>query len=373
MVKNSIIFKTQNGKIEMAGDPLKNYIISRIKSGELKPGMPLLSTQELSHRFGISLITAQKVLKELGDKNYLVRQRGKRTVIADSSLRKPNIDSELVVGVLFSGIDDNPFHAMLLAEIYDYGFKHNIKIISQTYKTDNTSFANFELFLDKLKSNNIEYCIQNPQLPKHYREIWSKTADYGITTVMLNDFWHSGGPFSCIRTHEEYGHEMIFNHFYKLGHRRIMLLDETRNIPRLYAEQAFKQFAINKGWTLEDNMIRYISDTRISPENIYSKELVDDIINNYTAIYCTYDIYALRLMEILTNAGIKVGKDISIAGFDNIPMAKAYGLTTIAHPIKRLVTKTFEELFKKEQEPICFCLQPELIIRNSTGQRPDKK
>jgi DNA-binding LacI/PurR family transcriptional regulator len=367
-MNDSIIFETENGKMEMVGDPLKNYIISRIKSGELKSGMPLLSTQKLSNRFGVSLITAQKVLKELGDENYLVRQRGKRTVVADTSLRKKEVVSEVAVGVLFTGIDDNPFHAMLLAALFNYGLKHNIRIVSHTHSTSDSSISDVELFLDKLKSNGIKYCIQNPQDLRQYRKIWMKTLDSGIKTVMLNDFWYGGGPLTCVKTHEERGHEMVFNHLLTLGHQQILLLDETRSQPRLYAEQALKQILRYCSLPFDENMVKYISDTRPSSCEFFSAELIKDIIDNYTAVYCTYDIYALKLCEVLTQAGIKVGKDISVVGFDNIPIAKSYGLTTVAHPIDKLVTNTFKQLFVEEQEQQCICLPPKLIIRNSTGQ-----
>lgn len=369
-MNDSIIFETENGKMGMAGDPLRSYIISRIESGELKSGMPLLSTQKLSCRFGISLITAQKVLKELGEENYLVRQRGKRTIVADANLRTAKVFSDVTVGVLFTGIDDSPFHAMLLSALFNYGLMHNIKIISHTSSTGKSSLADIEYFFDKLKSNKIKYCIQNPQMAKGYRKLWTKILDSGIKNIMLNDFWYGGGPFTCVRTHEERGHELVFEKLASLGHKRILLLDETRSNPRLYAEQAFKQMCHYRSWPFDDNMVKYVSDTRPGYEIFFSDELIKNIIDNYTAVYCTYDIYALCLCERLTELGVKVGEDISVVGFDNIPMAKLHKLTTVAHPIDRLVTKTFEQLFNDKEEQMCICLPPKLIIRNSTGQCP---
>ena len=367
-MRDSIIFETSSGKVEKAGDPLKKYIISRIESGEFKPGMPLLSTEKLSHRFGISLITAQKVLKELGDEKFLIRQRGKRTVVADRNTIKEQQVKQEAAGVLFSGIDDNPFHAMLLSALYDYGFKHNTRIISKTSYSSEIKTTDVEDFIAELKDNGITHCIQNPQIIRDHRNLWAKMQRSGIKTVMLNDFWYGGGPFPCVRTHEEYGHEMIFEHLFELGHRQIMLLDEIRTVPRLYAEQAFKQLSVNKGFELKDSNLRYISDDRPSNRIFYSEALIDDIIENFTAVYCTYDIYAIRLIERLKERGIKVGKDISIAGFDDVPKAKQNNLTTIAHPIEKLVSKAFELLFSEEEETMCICLPPELIKRSSTGK-----
>ena len=372
-MNDSIIFETENGKIEKAGDPLKNYIISRIKTGELKSGMPLLSTRKLSSRFGISLITAQKVLKELSDENYLIRQHGKRTIVGDVNPQNKKVFSNIAVGVLFNGIDDNPFHAMLLSALFNYGLQYNIKIVSHTCSAGKSSISDFELFLAELQSNNIKYCIQNPQIVGKYRILWEKTLDSGIKTVMLNDFWYGGGPFSCVRTHEEYGHEMVLNHLETLGHRRILILDESPNTPRFCAEQAFKQMLRNRSVAFDNSMLRYVLDAKTSQNKIFDDDLIKDIIDNYTAVYCTYDVYALKLRKILTESGIRVGQDISIVGFDNIPMAKLYGITTVAHPIDRLAAKTFELLFSEDQENMCIDLPPELIIRSSSGPCRDSE
>jgi len=369
-VKNSIIFETAHGKIEKAGDSLKNYIISRIDSGEFKPGMPLLSTQKLSHRFGVSLITAQKVLRELGNEHYLIRERGKRTIIGDVNSRKQDVSSKLAVGILFSGIDDNPFHAMLLSALFNYGLENNIKILSYTSQSDDLSLEKATCFLDKIKSSNIKYFIHNPLSSNVCQKFWAMVLKSGMTNIVLNDFWHGGGPFPCVRTQEERGHELVFEHLLALGHKRILLLDETRNSPRFYAEQAFKQAYMHHSLPFDESMVKYVCDARPSREIFYSDEMIDYIIDHYTAVYCTYDIYALRLCERLSERGIRVGKDISVAGFDNIPMAKSHKLTTVAHPIDQLVAKTFEMLFRGNHEQMCVCLPPKLILGSSTGKCP---
>jgi GntR family transcriptional regulator, arabinose operon transcriptional repressor len=370
-VKGCVTFKTQGHK--GAGQKLKHYLVSKIESGDLAPGVALQSTQELSETFEISLATAQKILKELADEKYLIRQHGKRTLVADNKALKLKLHKkkEVMVGAQFMGLDINPFHVLTLLAISNYGLEHNIRIVSSSTTSHTLSkVENVESFVNKLKDNGIEYCLQNSQSIHHRKEIFKIFKNSGLKTVVINDFWHGGNPFPCVRTNEEAGCYLMFEHLIKLGHRKILFLDEAFWGPRYYAINAFRQTLLDNSLPFNDDMVRFI----ISPDDMHnndiSNELLDYIIKNFTAVYCTYDVHALALIKRLSNAGIKVGKDISVAGFDGIPQARNYGLTTIQQPVRQLVDKAFDLLFDDNSEPVEISLLPELIIRDSTAPCP---
>jgi len=324
--------------------------------------MPLLSTRELSKKFTISVNTAQRVLKELSEENYLIRQHGKQTIVANSK----EMSEDVTVGALFFGLGVNPFHATMTSAVSNYALKNGIRIVSGSGEYHNP-IDETKNFLDKLKDNDIKYCIMTLQSTFRRKEIWDYIEKTEIKVVIMNDFWHNGGPFSSIRTNEEYGCQLMFEHLLNLGHKRILLLDEQSNTPRYYALNAFRQILSERSVEFTNDMLHYIE----GPEGPYiwelSDKLVKNIINNFTAVYCTYDIYALRLMQRLRDAGVKIGKDISVAGFDNITQSQNAELTTVAQPINELVKNAFKLLFSKDKEKKCICLAPELIIRNSTG------
>jgi LacI family transcriptional regulator len=51
-----------------------------------------------------------------------------------------------------------------------------------------------------------------------------------------------------------------------------------------------------------------------------------------TAVFGASDVLALGAMEAARNAGLAIPDDIAIAGFDDIPVAKLLGLTTVRQP-----------------------------------------
>jgi len=90
------------------------------------------------------------------------------------------------------------------------------------------------------------------------------------------------------------------------------------------------------------------------------------------AIFCADDMTALGAMDAARfKLGLQIPEDLSIVGFDDIPMAAwpAYSLTTIHQPFKDMVDATINLLLgsiadpKKNSENIV--LQPTIVIRNS--------
>ena len=95
-----------------------------------------------------------------------------------------------------------------------------------------------------------------------------------------------------------------------------------------------------------------------------------------TAIVACNDLMALGAMSAVQDRGFIVGKDISITGFDNIPMAEHSHppLTTVNQPIYQIGTMVCELLIQilcgEVAEKKKIMLQPSLIVRQSCGPTP---
>jgi DNA-binding LacI/PurR family transcriptional regulator len=92
-----------------------------------------------------------------------------------------------------------------------------------------------------------------------------------------------------------------------------------------------------------------------------------------TAIVCFNDLQALAVMAALRDSGIKVPKDISIIGNDDIHYAEIYSipLTTIKSPQREIGRKAAEILIRNIESSALIpiervILNTELIIRKST-------
>ena len=339
-----------NGSVQ---DRMKRDIIDQINSGTLKPGDALYSTKKMSEIYKVSLVTAHKALKDLTARKYLIRQNGKGTFIA----KRETISSFTNVGVPVY-LQHNPFHVHMIEAISDQALKNKISIVLG-------QGSNEKQFIDKLTRNNISTMIRFPRDIAEESQIWKLLTKQKIQTVILNDFWLNGGSFSSVRTDEEYGIKKVMDHLISLGHRKIIFLDEDRDEQRIGAFNAYYQSLLVHNISFTPKRIMYVNDYKRD-----SEELVKKLLQLGTAVVVTYDLYAIRIMNALKKAGVKIGKDFSVAGFDGIAEAEKEDLTTLEQPIELLVEHAFKILDRKSQDakPEKVSIKPKLIIRNSTGK-----
>ncbi|HSP59342.1 MAG TPA: substrate-binding domain-containing protein, partial [Halomonas sp.] len=91
------------------------------------------------------------------------------------------------------------------------------------------------------------------------------------------------------------------------------------------------------------------------------------------AIFAANDLMAIAAMETLRHElGLKVPQDVSIVGFDDIPMAAwpSHSLTTLQQPIELMIVKATELLLNQinqtESRPDHIKLPVTPMLRNST-------
>jgi LacI family transcriptional regulator len=94
---------------------------------------------------------------------------------------------------------------------------------------------------------------------------------------------------------------------------------------------------------------------------------------HFTALFAYNDISAIGAIQAFHESGLRVPEDVSVVGFDNIPLAVIVKpeLTTISQPLLRMgqiAAKTIiEQIEKTAQYRPEIMIEPELIQRASSG------
>lgn len=100
--------------------------------------------------------------------------------------------------------------------------------------------------------------------------------------------------------------------------------------------------------------------------------------HRFDAVFAANDNMAIGAMQALRAAGLGIPGEVAIAGFDDIPLARHLGLTTVRVRIAELGMRALETLiavldvatpFPELRAPELHA--PELIVRSTTGQRGD--
>jgi DNA-binding LacI/PurR family transcriptional regulator len=115
-----------------------------------------------------------------------------------------------------------------------------------------------------------------------------------------------------------------------------------------------------------------------APEYAYpfAKELLSRN-RAFTALFAFNDNSAIAAISVLQDAELRVPEDVSVIGFDDIPLASYSNptLTTVRQPLKKMgeiAARTLLDRIENRSEYVAeIAVEPELIVRQSTGPAPN--
>jgi len=96
----------------------------------------------------------------------------------------------------------------------------------------------------------------------------------------------------------------------------------------------------------------------------------------FTALFAYNDIAAIGAIRALQEEGLRVPQDVSVMGFDDIPGAAFHmpSLTTVRQPLGRMGEVAAQSLLERIEDnsefPAEIAVEPELVVRESTGPAP---
>jgi LacI family transcriptional regulator len=205
-----------------------------------------------------------------------------------------------------------------------------------------------------------------PALVKEVTDVASK-----IPVVLVNGQL-PGRQLTRVATDEYKGAQLATQHLIDLGHRDIGFIGGghamTTTLQKVKAFQAqLEQNGIpfRPEWVLHDSF-SMTSGRELMTQLLQRKE-------RPTAVFCVNDFTAIGAMKAIIEHGFRVPDDFSIVGFDDTPLAASIipELTTVSqrsHELGRTAVQVLTKLLNKEKVKKVTMLEPELIVRQSSGQ-----
>jgi LacI family transcriptional regulator len=161
----------------------------------------------------------------------------------------------------------------------------------------------------------------------------SVLIDYDISEVIEHRL--GSDNLAIINSKDFEGTAEAVRYLIDLGHRDIGIIRGRMNTfsgrERYAAYEATLRrhgLAIQEKWVLEGEFIKQNASLEV-------KRLLESREPLPTALFSSNDDMAIAAMEALKEAGLQVPEDISIIGFDDVPIASQWspGLTTVRLPI----------------------------------------
>jgi LacI family transcriptional regulator len=187
----------------------------------------------------------------------------------------------------------------------------------------------------------------------------------GLPTILISTRNHHAG---CPEIHLDNaaGAEAVAEHLITLGRRKMIhIAGPAGNIDAQERADAFvKRIAQQEDVTLTTVPGDFLEE---SGERAVTELLAQGA--RFDAIFAANDNMALGALEALRRAGVRVPEDVAVAGFDDIPLARHVGLTTVRVRIAELGERALERLLgvlAKQDGGGDELHAPELVVRTTT-------
>ena len=322
--------------------------------------------KDVARLAGVSQPTVSYVINGSASISQEVKDRVNNAIQALNY--KPNYNAKAlktntskIVGIIIPDVV-NQYYARLLQILEEdlQAKRYHLIIYSTSY--DGTIE---ETSVRSLMSYNVHAIITLYQFTNP--KCWDLLKDYGKPAVAIE-----GGQYCtklgipCINVDSHLGGYMATRHLLGLGRRRIAYVHQNSDID-----------------ALQERRNGYIEAMRAAglfrEEDIFTTKNPNDKWNEgknlgkrlaqlpYDGIITCSDLIAVGVIRELLHAGKKVPDDVSVVGYDDVPIAELFipALTTIAQPLEEICALAIKTIFDASARDVLPTLQPQLIKRES--------
>ena len=178
--------------------------------------------------------------------------------------------------------------------------------------------------------------------------------------------------FTNVGLEDERGGFEMTEYLIKMGHKRIAFVSDNQTGVDLARFMGYKRALLEYGIEPADEDF-----IKIRPHESEIDDSLKEIcerLKDYTAVFCVSDLYAVMIMAALSDRGVKVPEDISVAGFDDNLLGRYHrpALTTVHQDVKGKGVKAAQTLLEimngNIPENKRIMLPTELVIRDTVAK-----
>lgn len=311
----------------------------------------------LNGQSGVSEKTRQRIIEAMDSLGYLasLAQRTRRGSAKLLALLIPNITTTYM-GEILRGVSG-------AAERLNYGLM--LYTQGSSNHTQRTSY-----YLSLLNNGLVDGVLM--VVPHDYEVIATELKNHNLPYVIIDH--HNGtGREPCVTATNRKGILDAVRHLLALGHRRIGFITGRMDIACSHDRlKGYQDGLAEVGLPFDPELVREGDFSQ--PSGFQQAQALLQLEVPPTAIVASNDVTAFGVMDAAKAAGLTIGHDLSIVGFDDIFMASQVypPLTTIHQPMAAMGETALEMLVSLLDGRTILTLRQELptelIIRESTGR-----
>lgn len=335
-----------------------------------------VSIRDVAREVGVSITTVSRALNGYSDVSEKTKQKILEAVermdyAPDANARSMGGKAEPTIALLTSELKENDENGFVYGMINGLfrqctacGCEFML-LVTDAVKQEKLSFL--QLCKKKNLSGVVVTGLRAGDL--YYTEVMNSNIPCALIDIKAS------GKYKCnITIDNVLASQEAVEYLIRLGHRNIGMLNGQKK-----ADVSGERYSgyvaalLNAKIPLRLDYMRY-GDFMEDSAFIQSKKLLKEH-PEITALFCASDIMAIGAIRALEEMGLRVPEDVSVLGFDDIPIAKYVykGITTVRQFPVEMGRAGGEAVFKMlNGEPVEneLRLPYELVVRGTTTERP---
>ncbi len=330
---------------------------------------------QVAKRAKVSTATVSRVLNGATNVSEKTSAHVRRIVaelnyVPNRNARNLRVGKTRLFGLIVSDIN-NSFFPELIDTFESQAAEQGIEVIF--------THTNYDL-------NRLQSCIRRmvdrnvDAIAVMTSEVEEKSLQQAISAriplVLLNQ-QELEGKYPNVVVEYSVAFEEALEHLQSLGHRDIGFIAGPNSLNSAVRRKQAFQMALKHHGLSENSKWIVVGDMRVEGGRIAMEKLLSQKPRP-TAVIASNDLMAVGALQAAHSASIRVPADISIVGFDDLPIAGMIypPLTTMKLPRREIAARAFANLQTQllgEAPPVRPPIQARLVIRESTASPPDRK
>jgi DNA-binding LacI/PurR family transcriptional regulator len=335
----------------------------------------MIRLKDIAQRAGLSTMTVSKALRDEHDVSPSTKARIKLLAqqmgyVPDSTARGLRTRKSKLFGLVISSMTNPIYSRVVLAieeEAYALGYE---VLLAHTLNLPERE----EACLRRLLARRVDGLFISPvyRLGTEAR-IYQELLARRVPTVLLGHTAPFCTQFVNVAADDVLASYAVTQHLLKLGHKRIAFLAGPPAAP--WTQERFEGYrrALREAGIEVDDRLVFQAGRTIEEGAKAAAQMINEG-SDATAVQAINDVVAVGCAETLLSHGLKIPRDISVAGFGNILLGAHFRvpLTTTRQPKFRLGAAAVEVMqdLLRGQRPEPRRLPAELLVRASTGTAP---
>lgn len=328
--------------------------------------------EDVAKRAKVSIATVSRVVNSVGPVKNSTRARVLKAI--QELKYHPNIHARNLaggksrtLGMIVSNLE-NPFFLDIFRTLESDAHRRGYEVlVANTDYRPRQLVSSVHLMMGRrLAGLAVIVSEMEPSLIQELTESNLPIVFYDVGTPARN--------ISNIKVRYEKGIQRVVEYLYSVGHRRMAFVGHHISLePLLDRKKSFLDTMKRYAGEVEHATVADC-DGPVGGQQATRQLLASGF--KPTAIICVNDFMALGVVRELREHGLEVPRDVSVTGYDNISLSEyAFPpLTTVNIPREMIGHLAFSALVPEHEDAQVrgreFLIDPELVIRESTGPPP---